>query len=38
MPGRRLCRDERVQIQTLWEEGYTYEYIGQRIHRPRCTV
>nr|WP_318784769.1 IS30 family transposase [Nocardiopsis terrae] len=38
VPGKRLCRDERVQIQTLWEEGYTYEYIGQRIHRPRCTV
>ena len=38
MPGRRVCRDERVQIQTLWGEGYSYQEIGRRISRDQSTV
>ncbi len=34
MPGKRLCRDERVQIQTLWSQGCAYERIGTHIARP----
>lgn len=38
MPGRRLTRDERIRIETLWGQGLTMPKIAEVLGRDRTTI
>lgn len=36
--GKHLNREERIQIETLWREGFTEKMIGEKLIRPERTI
>ena len=36
--GKHLNWEERIQIETLWREGFTPKIIGEKIDRPQRTI